>query len=397
MQYSLDGSLAVNQLYNSNIILSAPAQDVFGTSLDAIANLAAKEPHWEVGGQARVNSQFYYPASGIDMNNVYLDGTAASLTERSRWSLAGNYTNAWYLASDPQAVDLSGLVLARLRRKMYSVRPSWTYALDETTTATLGYLYSQGDFEFSGGGRSQQESHTASSTLARRLDERLTASLDLSYSHFRTNRESPDFATRNDYVNAMLGFEYAVDDTLNVGASGGVQYTRTENEAAVSVLQGFQRVSLDPPTYVPIVASATVRTRPPPSTVPIFSVTVRKRFETSQLNLNYSRQISPSFNGLLLEMDRVALTGSRRLAETLNGSLGFAYYTQNFSGGGTAGSFSTFSSYAVDGSLAYRWSPHWTATASYRYLRRDGSDTLVDSDSHAVFMNLRYDFDSYSF
>jgi hypothetical protein len=390
--YAVDGDFALGQLYNSNIVLADRADGVFGTRLDAGARLAAKEDAWAIDGKVRLNSRFFYPVSGIDMTNVYLDADAVYFTERSRWSLTGNFTDAWNLASEAQPPEVTGFVLTRLHRRLQSLAPAWTYALDETTTATLGYAYSHAEYEFSGGDASVQDAHTASSELARRLDEQWSASLALSYSDYATTPESGRYSTRSESLNALLGLRYAVDDTLEVEVAAGAQYSRTES--ARDVLLGYRPVSLEPPRFVPVVESLASRSTAP--LAPLFSVTARKRFETLELGLSYSRQISPSFNGLLLETDRVALTGRHSFTETLDGRLALAYYTQGHSGAGGE-SIADYSSYSLDSALGWRWSPNWSATASYQYLRREATAAAPARDSHAVFLSIRYDFDGQVF
>jgi hypothetical protein len=394
MEVRLDGDVNLGQTYNSNIVLTDPPKGVFGTRLDADARLAVKERNWEASGGARLDQQFFYPDSGIDMTNVYADGSGSYLTERSRWNLAGSYVDAWSLASEGQPLNVSGVILTRLHRNTQSLGPSWTYALDETTSATLGYGYSHADYEFGGGGSSLQESHTATSELLRQIDEHLSASFDLSYSHYSTTRENPDYSTTSDYISGMLGLKYAFGETLSLNASAGAQYTRTESQYIGYRLLGYIPVSLDPLRYAPVVESYSRSLRQDTPVAPIFSLTARQRFETSELNLNYARQINPSFNGLMLTIDRVSLAGSRRLAESLDGGLTLAYYRQSSSDPRTV---ADYSAYSLDGTLTWHWDSHWSARATYQYMIREADAAIPNADSHMVLLNLRYDFDGFSF
>lgn len=393
VEYRLDGDFTLGQSYNSNIVLTDPALDAFGTRLDANARLNVRERNWEAGGSARIDRHFYYPASGIDMTNLFVDGQSAYLTERSRWSLAGGYTDAWTLSSMGQPADVTGLILTRLHRNQFNIGPSWTYALDETTTATLGYGYNHAQYDFAGGGRSKQDSQSVSAELVRQFDARWSGSLDLSYSHWAT-RGSPDYSTTSDYVSATLGLRYAFDETLSLNAAAGAQYSRTETELDQYRLRGYLRVGLDPIRYVPVVETVHRTIRQSSPIAPLFSVSARKRFETSELNLGYSRQISPSFNGLLLTTDRVTAGGTRRLLETLDGSVAANYYTQSYSG---SGSIADYSMYSLDGALIWRLGRNWSASATYQYTRRDSSDTVPSRDANAVYLNLKYDLDGLSF
>lgn len=393
VEYRLDGDFTLGQSYNSNIVLTDPALDAFGTRLDANARLSVRERNWEAGGNARIDRHFYYPASGIDMTNLFVDGRSAYFTERSRWSLAGGYTDAWTLSSMGQPADVTGLILTRLHRDQYSVEPSCTYALDETTTATLGYGYNHARYDFADGGRSRQDSQSVSTELVRQFDARWSGNLDLSYSHWGTTRGNPDYSTTSDYVSATLGLRYALDETLSLNAAAGAQYSRTETEFDQYRLKGYLLVGLDPVRYVPVVETVHRTIRQPSPIAPLFSVSARKRFETSELNLGYSRQISPSFNGLLLTTDRVTAGGTRRLLETLDGSVAVNYYTQSYSGNGNGADYSV---YSLDGTLSWRLGPNWSASATYQYTRRD-SDAVPSRDASAVYLNLKYDFDGLSF
>ena len=390
----------MNQTYNSNIVLTKPAEPVGGTSLEGNADWSVRETAWDIHGRTRLSQQFYYPASNINMFNAFLDGASTYRTERSRWSLMGSYVNAYSLSSQVPTADVTGLVLRKLHRDVGTASPSWTYSIDELTSATLNYMYSHAQYDYYGGGSSLQESNTVGMELRRQFTEKFYIGPEISYSHYNTTRENPDYFTFTDYVSASLSVRYSYDETLTVDGSAGVQISSSENEFPSQTLVGYALVSLDPVQYVPIVQPVTVKQSTGPASTPLFNVTARKQFELGAASFTYAHQVSPSFNGVLLETDRLGATGTRHLTELLDGSLGFSYYAQSYSGGSSAIVFSDYSSYAVDGSLIWRFAERWSATATYRYFYRDYSaPNTVNSghDSQSVSVGISYNFDPVNF
>jgi hypothetical protein len=394
VEYAFDGNLALGQQYNSNIVLARNPQAVWGTSLDLDAGLSAREPNWQVGGRTRLANSFYAPNSSIDMQNRYVDATALYLTERSRYQLAGNFTDDYLLSS--QSDPALGVVLGQLHRNLKSVGPSWTYSLTERARATLGYDYARA--EYSGSATQaypDSDTHAASSQFAYQFTERLTLNGALSYTAFQASQPSAGYRNAIDYVNFSLGLKCAYDPALDLNFSAGGQYTHSQAEYS-SFRLIYVPVSLNPPLFRVAAVPTTLRSPAQETTAPLFTLGLSKRFEDASLDLAYSRQISPSINGALLETDRVQLAGRQEFRPGLNGALSLSYIHQSYPnlGGGRL----EYSYYQAEASLSYGWSERWSATASYRYyLRRVDSGGDRNQDSNAAFLSLRYEFEPQKF
>lgn len=390
VDWHLETQAGLSQEFHSNIRL-LPRQlgprAVWGADLGFTTRLIAREAHWQVQGRARLQNQFYAPIEHIDAQNQFLDLDAHYATERSRWALTANYTDDALLAS--QSDELVGIVLTRVQRSLTSFAPAWTYAWSERTRSTLGYAYHVADYETrTGFGYVDSTTHTASVGLEHQLTERLGLNGTLAYTAYRADQRAID------YVNAMAGFQYAVTETLDIGVSGGGQYSFSETELRTFRL-GLAFID-QPPTLVLIPEDVTLKDA---QFGPLVTATARQRFESSEWQLDYSHKISPSINGTLFESDRVALTGRHRFSERLNASLSLAYTDQarpSFNGNTLSQAY-----YRLGADFAYTLTEHWHLSGSYRYVLRDLGDRdgafSGRQDDHAVFLRLKYDFDPFQF
>ena len=380
VEYRLDGSLALTQQYNSNLLLSQPAEAAASTGVDLIGGLSAGEQNWGASGKLRLYNAYYASSNNIDLQNEYFDASAFVRGERSRWSLAGNATDDTILSSQSEGVQ--GLVLTRARRNVQSVAPSWSYSLDEKNQASLSYDYSHSQYNYTDGRTIDADNHSVSSGLDHQFSERLAAEESVSYSHYESQTS---YRYVSDYVSFSQGLKYALTQTVALHASGGVQHSSTEQifrQPALFARNGRLAYQVPPP----------VRNS---QLWPLLDLGASKQFETADLAFSYGRRITPSVNGVLLEIDSFSLGGNRRFSERLGGGLSLAYSYQHGTQNVNTTNAATYSTYSMGGELNYRWSENLSLSANYRYLRRQiGGSGGQGSDNHSLFLNIKYEFDA---
>lgn len=380
VEYRLDGSMALGQQYNSNLLLSQPAEAAAATGLDLLGGLSAGEEDWGASGKLRLSNWFYASSNNIDLQNEYFDVDAFLLGERSRWSLAGNVTDDTILSS--QTDGTQGLILTRARRDTQSVAPSWSYSLDEKNQASLGYTYSHSRYHYADGRMISADNHTVSSSFAHQFNERFSASESLSYTRYDSQST---YQYISDYVSFSQGLKYALTPTVALAFSGGLQHSQT------------QQIFRQPATFL---LNGRLVTQVPPSVKnsqlwPLLNVSASKRFETADLALSYSRQITPSVNGVLLQVDSFSLGGNKQFSEVLTGGLSLAYSHQYGTQSINTVGVSDYAYYSASGDLGYRFSGNLALSASYRYqLRQLSGAASQNTDNHVVFLNIKYEFDS---
>lgn len=388
VEYTLDGNLAMGQQYNSNIQLQPQAQQVWGGNLDLGGSFKAREANWEVAAAPRLTNYLYEPASDLQFQNQYVDLDGHYQGERLGYQFATQYIDDYILSS--QSDQIVGLVLGKVHRRIVGAAPGWTYGFGETLRGRLGYNYSRA--EYGADNYPDSETHAVSGALELKYSERLGFNATLSYTHYDADQSARGFRNTIEYANAGLGVDYSFDETLKVRFSAGGQYNRTQPEYQGYAIQGYVLVDNNPPTYAPVLAPARIRPPAQDSAGAVFDLDISKRVQDSDWNLSYSRQISPSINGALLEYDRVGLNGLWRLREDLDGRLELGYTHQAYSDGLNG----AIAYYQAGSSLSYRWSPHWSASTGYHYLLRV-LDQGGEQDAHSVSLTLRYDFDTHTF
>lgn len=390
IEYTLDGNAQIGEQLNSNIVLAPRTQTVWGTTLNLDGTFSAREPNWQVSGRVRLNNYFYAPVSGIDMQNQYVDAKAFYTTERSRYELAGNFTDDTILSS--QSDPSLGLVVGKTGRTSKNIGPTWTYSFSEKSQGSIGYTYAQADYASSIQRYPNSETHGGFAQWVHRHSEQLTLEGALSYSSYVGELARNGYRNSISYTNFSLGLRYAFAPDLEMHFSAGGQYSQTESQFRSYRLLGYVPVGANPPRFVPIVEPVTIKAPVRDSFGPVFTLSATKRFERSILNLAYNRQISPSINGALLEFDSVNLSVRREVRPGFEAGLSLSYNHQTYPS--VSNQTQDYSYYRAEGSLSYAWTRHWSSVASYRYfLRQSGSNTGLEQDAHVVLLNLKYDFD----
>lgn len=394
VEYALDGNALLGQQFNSNITLAPGSQAVWGTNIDLDGKLSAGEPNWQVSGRVRLNNYFYAPVSGIDMQNQYVDGGAFYLTDRSRYDLAGNFTDDYILSS--QSDPGLGLVLGKVGRTSKNIGPTWTYSFSEKTQGAVGYSYTQAEYSGSVQSYPDSETHAGFAQLTHRHSERLTVEGAASYSSYTGELARAGYKNSIRYTNLSVGLKYAVNQDLDVRLSVGGQFSQSESQFRGYRLLGYTTTFTIPPRLVPVIEPVTLNAPARDSFGPVFTLSATQRFERSTLNLAYNRQINPSINGALMEFDSLNLTANRELRPGCNASLALSYNHQTYPN--ASNGTQDYSYYRAEGSLSYAWSRRWSSVASYRYyLRQSGDNAVLEQDSHTVVLTLKYDFDPQTF
>lgn len=379
VDYTFDANTTLQQNYNTNILLSPRALDpqpVWGVGLDARAVFSAKAPEWEAAANARFDNWFYGPASGLDMQNQYVDARYTHLTERSRYELAGNFTSDALLSSTLSPINnqAQGIVFGRIQRELKTLSPSWTYSLSEYTKINLRYSYNNSKYPSASGSGNLQGSvypdsttHSASASANHLATEQLTLNGVVSATSFTTRQ------TTIHYLNFSAGLQYAFTPDTELELSGGVQYS----QSTIGLTRFGQSLSQTSEQFSPLV-----------------ELSLTKKFQYSTLALSYSHQSSPSINSNLFTSDWLSVTAKHEITARFDAKLRLSYY--NTSTPNQNGTALSQSSYQFGGDVSYKLAENTLISASYNYQFRDlGAGSGLYSgiqDAHILSLNLRYDF-----
>lgn len=375
-EYTLRADANIQQNYNTNILLlpdSIEHAGVWGSELNFQTSIMAANPVWTAKGNARFDNWFYYPDSGLDMQNQYVDAQYAYLTERSLLEFNGGYINDAILSS--KADQVQGIVFGRVQREIFNINPSWTYRISEHTKINMIYSYFNSKYPTSllspgntDGIYPNSTSNSVSTGFNHLFNEYLSFDGMLLATEFVTQDRSID------YVNLTVGCKYLPLINTEVSLSGGGQYSQTTTK--YNLFGQFYSLQTNQLT-------------------PLFNISLKQNFDKSSLVLSYSQQSTPSINSNLFRSDLVSLSASHRFTQLLDGTLSLSYYSistssQNQSSLGQ-------NSYQLGGGLFYNMTGNTVISASYNFQARD-IDTDIGAYSHPqyahiVSINIRHEFD----
>lgn len=427
VDYSLEGSIRLDEEFNSNIQLipnRSNPKAVFGTNLGFNGTATAAAPNWKSWGKARFDNYFYSPLGNLDRQNQIIDAGYTYLTEQSKWDITGNFTSDAILATETDTINSGFLFPGLIGRELKSISPSLTYSVNGQISLNLGYSYAESKYSTPPGVLANfpdSVTHSANSGLSYRFNDQFIVTSNLSYTTFsfgqktssqfqsalsRSNFDSESSNSIN-YLSGMLGMTYAYDATTQLNLSAGGQYSTTETKTRNTITTtGAEVISFSPLVLSDVTQTTTVSQGNSNSqVVPIFGFGGTKKFENSEIQFNYSRQVSPSINGQLLTTDRLTLTSKHNFSKLITGNLNFSFLDQERPDGSqitTSGANvinQTF--YSLRGELSYFLTPQWVLGAGYQYRLRDSGLTSGSfsgiQDAHSVFVNLRYDFEKLQF
>jgi hypothetical protein len=377
IDYTFQADANLQQNYNTNILLlpaSLNPEAVWGSEMNLQTSLMAENPTWTVKCNARFDNWFYYPASGLNMQNQYVDGQYAYSTERSRFELSGGYISDAILASKTE--QILGVVFGRVQRDMFTAMPSWTYSLSEYTKASLTYSYYNSKYGSNPLVSSvntsplypSSTSNSLSSNLNHQISEYWSVNGLLSATAFVTQTSTID------YLNLMIGGKYAPGSNTEIAISGGGQYSHSTTNVRIA----GQNVSLHNDLFNPL-----------------FNISIKQNFEYSAVILSYSQQSTPSINGNLFKSDYVSISANHRLSPQLNGGLKLSY--NKVSTPNQSRSSSSQDYYQLGGDLSYNLSENASISSSYNFQAREiGANAGVYSEpqyGHVISLNYHYIFD----
>jgi hypothetical protein len=377
IDYTFQADANLQQNYNTNILLlpaSLNPDAVWGSEMNLQTSLVAESPTWAAKGNARFDNWFYYPASGLNMQNQYVDGQYAYLTERSRVELGGGYVSDAILASKTE--QILGVVFGRVQRDMFSIMPSWTYTFSEYTKASLTYSYYNSKYGsnplVSSVNTGPLYPSSSSNSLATNINHQVRE-----YFSVNSLLSATAFATQTstiDYFNVAIGSNYAPGSNTEMVISGGGQYSQSTTHTTIL----GKNASLHNALFNPL-----------------FNVSIKQNFEYTAVIVSYTQQSTPSINGDLFKSDYVSLSASHRFSPQLNGGLRLSY--NKISTPTQSRSSSTQNYYQLGGDLSYNLSENASISSSYNFQAREiGANAGAYSEpqyGHVLSLNYHYIFD----
>lgn len=363
-EWSLLPSIGVKGVYNSNLLLTPlPHDAAYGYWVSPVAEFAGKTERLEVSGRVAADFVSYYGGEQSKFTNIHLPLTVRYKTEKDLLGFTGGFVRDNTLMSE---LLTTGVVLRFTQRNQWTANPSWTRSITEKLSVQSSFQLS--DTTYENGlrlGLVDYQLFGGSGGLLYHLTEQDQIQLSGSYGNFHTTNAASSI--RASYPGVNLSLTHAFTETLTGTVYGGPRVVTATTQTASDNIKAQ-------------------------STVWLFGASLAKKFESTSIQVNVDRDITPSGFGLLIQRDRAGLTVSHDLTETLAASFnGSGYLVSGITQRASGGTLTETRYFSATPTIAWKFSEWWKVELSYTYRRREVEGSSSDpAMSNATMFMLTY-------
>lgn len=313
--------------------------------------------------------------SNLSEDNLKLQVDAFRQTERSRFDL--NLGAVRDSTLDTQ-LEETGIAFDRIQREKIAISPGWNHSLDERTSISASYSYSDVQYENTDqAGFFDYKQQSTQLSLTRVLTPRTSASLTLTGS-----RSSNDNEVESENLNAQAGLSYAINETLSASLAAGARRTSVDitRDTFIFIRSGNNVIDIVPSTDKQS-SSDTGLT---------FSASISKSFLRGDTLLSASRDVSNDINGQPFEVTRLTSVSSYRLNETLSFRLSLDFF--NSQSTNPIGTALDRKFYRAQPEINWALDREWSLSAYYAYRLQAFNDISDDAVQNTIYFTLAYNW-----
>lgn len=347
---------------DDNLLLRVDdSDDVFGLRASFFADYGTRTEASEINFTTSVDVYQYWGQDNLDRVNVnWGEQSHFQITERSKIGLDAAYVRDNSITSE---LDVTGLTQDPIPRDMFNLAPHWSYSLTELQFIETKYRHQEVTYDNTGVNTSLINYKTDSINFSYLYQWREDLQFFVAFGSLWYQVSNFDRDIQNYNVNAGLDYRYS--ETLNVNFMAGVRFSSSQSN-----FNGLQ------------IEDSTIGS--------VFSLGLQKQFELGSLSMSYSRDISPSGAGELLQVDRFQVNSSYDLTAHLVVSLGAGVnITDSDNDQGR-----TY--YFVEPQLSWQFSRYMSMSGAYRFRMQEYDNRDGNAISNGVFMSLHYQWDQFS-
>jgi len=358
-EWSLAGSVNPSAEYDDNIFMrDENVQGDYHFQMSPTLMVARKARNSESSLSLGYSMDRYDVSRHLDQDNPFVRFNTQLQQERVNWGLALSYVES---SSRSEAADDTGDFETNSTLSTTSISPSFGYQLTERDSLSISANYSEK--ESSTVDFSNSTNKSLSSSWQHQFSERLNGGVSLSASNNKSS--SLTNSTDDNTYNVSLTSQYKLSEIWAMNGNVGLRQLDSEQTDSFGVTDNSS------------------------STGSSLGFTVSYSAEVDSANISLSRSISPSSTGEINEQEKISLSWSRQLTETLSSSV--------------RASFQTTTSALDEGadkreninflpSLRWKFSPDASLSLSYNFRQQKESELGTSASSHAVMLTVNYDW-----
>jgi len=377
-EWSAEPSLGLTSSYNDNIqFTSEPHSSVWGLQLQPDVKFNGQTETLKVTGEVSATVNRYFGESGLDTIDHKVSVRSDYVAERDTLGLIVDLLRDSTLVSE---LATTGVVLARRQRNTYSAYPTWTRAINETTSIRASYNFSRVRYDnASNTGLVDYVDQSLAMGVQHKLDDRRSLGVTAYYDRYETDAPS----SRANTFGFQVGYDHRFTETLHGSLTVGLRKTRTD----VAILDlRCETLVVAGLCSGPVIAITAAESQQ--SSGYTLDALLEKRWETSTASVGISREINPSGIGSLVQTDRIQLTWLRQISPTFTASFAAAAYESRFIGGAPSSTESNY--YRIEPHLTWRLSEELTMDASYSFAQQKYRGAGTPAQANLIYLSVQY-------
>ncbi|BCG63735.1 MAG: polysaccharide biosynthesis protein VpsM [Methyloprofundus sp.] len=346
---------------DDNILLrSDEKNDVFGFKASFAAISGTRTATSDIDLKTLVDVYHYWGQDNLDRVNVGLYGHSDfQITARNAIGLDADYVRDNTVTSE---LDTTGLTQNPIPRELFNVAPHWSYALSELQSLQVQYKHEEVRYD--------NDANTS-------LTSYITDSINLSFQH-QWQENLQYFITYSSLWYRVTDFDREVN---NHSVTTGMDYRYSET-LSFNFMVGA-RFSGNSTTFAGITITDD-------SIGALFGLGFNKQFEQGYFNFDYSRSITPSSIGKLLQVDSIKFASGYDLTRNLGLSLTAAINKTN------SANDSERIYYSVEPKLIWRFNRQLNLSGSYRFRLQEYDSIDSRAVSNGFFVAINYQWDDFT-
>jgi len=360
-EWSLSGSVNPSLEYDDNIFMRDENKlGDYHVSMSPTLKITHALENFEGSLSTGYVSDRYERSSQLDTDNPFLRFETDYKTERSTWGLGVSYVES---TSRSDAEEDSGDFETNSISTTESISPSYSFQLSDRDVLLINASYSTKEYSTTDFSDSRRRS--LSTNWQHQFTERFNGGVSVSVS----NNKSSDLlsSTDDDTYNVSLTTKYNLSEIWGINGSVGVRQLDSEQ---IDLL-GFTEDTSDTGSSLDM------------------SLTYKGEVDSASLNL--SRSISPSSTGGVTEQDKISLSWSRELTETLSARVSTSFQKST----SAIDSNDERENINFSPSVNWKFSPDASLALSYTFRQQKEELDATDASSQAVMLTLNYNWDGF--
>jgi hypothetical protein len=327
----------------------------------------------------------YSGGGDLDSDDRYFSLGTAYATERSLWKLNGTSSKnsaLSYVGSDAGVVDVQKTYDSR------SISPSVRWNLNELTQLVLSHSYSS--VSYVDGKNANLNDYSARSTsiqVRNNLNPSDTVFFTAGYSVSRVptliNSDYLSYLSKS--VSYQVGIQHEFSETESATFSMGRRQASNEMDqykpgGALSCVFNILGTIISLPCHVETINSKGSST--------IFNGSIEKQFESTNVNVSFSRSFEVSAYGGQVQTDSQNISLSQQFSSRLTGN----FSIDNYGYKDETASLVTSNRhlYIVRPGLSWMWTPELSTGLSYQYMHIKRSSEDKEAISNSAHLSLIY-------